>query len=103
MMEGMCDDVRDSCTDLFTREVEEKIMDHIAGQITVMREQNAQLLQELSYEEFTIVVKKMHPDKASERRSKQGYLPKFLVHHGSGGVKILQGMVVCEFFSRGAK
>lgn len=102
-MEGMRDDVRESCTDLFMREVEEKIMDHIAGQITVMREQDAQLFQELSHEEFTIIVKQIYPDKASERRSKPGYLQKFLVHHGSGGVKILQGMVVYEFFSRGAK
>lgn len=62
---GMSEVVRKYFTDLFTGEVEEGNLAHEEGVRFVSPEQNLKLIEEFKFEEFTVAVKQMHPDKSS--------------------------------------
>lgn len=63
--EGMCEVLRDYFTSLFTVEERHDIDMGVSGHRSVSTAQNTKLTTEFSFEEFTTVVKQMHPDKAS--------------------------------------
>lgn len=63
--EGMCEVVKEYFTTLFTGDVNSVVTSELVGHMNVSEEQNKRLIEGFSFEEFTIVVKQMHPDKAS--------------------------------------
>lgn len=63
--EGMCGVVHEYFSKLFTVvDRNEEVMD-MASHRRITDVQNSKLTEEFSYEEFTIAIKQMHPDKAS--------------------------------------
>lgn len=52
-------------SNLFTGVAPEEDFEHMDCPRQFTAEQNAQLVEDLTFEEFTIAIKQMHPDKAS--------------------------------------
>lgn len=61
----MCDIIRSYFTKVFAGEIEEVVGAHITSLRSTTVEQNVKLVEEASFEEFTIAIKKMYPDKIS--------------------------------------
>lgn len=62
--EGMCDVVKDYFTNLFTEEERTTGEANIASHRVLTSEQNLALTEEFTFEEFTVALKQMHPNKA---------------------------------------
>lgn len=52
-------------TELFVGEVEHAELEQVTGHRTISAEQNLKFTEAFSFEEFTVVIKQMYPDKAS--------------------------------------
>ena len=63
--DGMCNIVHDYFSELFTGNTTEEDSVNMSSPRRVTEAQNAQLVMELTFEEFTMAIKQMHPDKAS--------------------------------------
>lgn len=63
--EGLCAIVRDYFSESFEGNSENVDAEFIVGKRTVSVEQNLKLVEEFTFEEFTLAIKDMHPDKAS--------------------------------------
>lgn len=81
--DGMCEVVKVYFTTLFI-EVDNNVSNqNLNGRRTVTSAQIETLTQEFSFEEFSVAIKKMHPDKASGPDGlKPAIFPKVLVDHG---------------------
>lgn len=69
--------VRDYFTNVFAGNWESDMMRHSSSPRRLSREQNVQLIQEITFEEFTVAIHQMHPDKAS---GPDGLNPAFYQH-----------------------
>lgn len=74
--EGMCRIIQDYYQTIFKASAEVRVEESTIHAI-VSREQNTQLVRELSYEEFTTAVHQMHQDKES---GPDGLNPSFYQH-----------------------
>lgn len=63
--EAMCKVVHNYFSGVFSSQVNESMVDRNMSPRTVTSEQNSKLVEELNFDEFTLAVKQMHPDKAS--------------------------------------
>ena len=64
--EEMCQIVRDYFSGVFQGGHRVDNMHHVDGSsVRVSEEQNRRLIEEVSFDEFTLAIKQMHPDKAS--------------------------------------
>lgn len=82
----MYDIVRNYFTEVFAREVEEVVGAQIISTRSIIVEQNSKLAVEVSFEEFTDVVKQMHPKKTSGPNGKSNIFSKFLAYHGTRSI-----------------
>ena len=74
--DGMSQVIKDYYQTIFKASPEVRMGEGVA-QARVSREKNDKLVQDISFEEFTVAVKQMHPDKAS---SPDGLNPAFFQH-----------------------
>lgn len=63
--EGMCHVVHDYFSKLFAGDSTEEDNTHMNSPRKITEAQNTQLVKDLTFEEFTLAIKQMHPDKAS--------------------------------------
>lgn len=63
--EGICNVVHNYFEGIFTGKVFEKNVAQVICPRSISDEQNASLVKEITFDEFTVTVKQMHPDKAS--------------------------------------
>lgn len=64
--EGMCEVVREYFNTLFSEDDNTASIRDIVGHMTVTAAHNDKLTKELSFEEFSLPIRQMHPDKMSE-------------------------------------
>lgn len=74
--EGMCQIVKDYFTGVFACSNDVNVQDSSSANV-VTAEQNSELVKEVTYEEFSLAIKQMHPDKAS---GPDGLNPAFFQH-----------------------
>lgn len=77
--EGMCSVIKDYYTNIFVDSIEADV-DPTMNARTVSGEQNTRLVEEVTFEEFSLAIKQMHPDKASRP---DGLNPAFFQHFWS--------------------
>ena len=77
----MCDIVKDYFTSVFTRPHNTEAMQYIDEGRHVIADQNNTLVANVTFEEFSLGIKQMHPDKdVSIERTKSNIFSTVLIH-----------------------